>query len=349
MDDALVLESLAEVLAASASRADGDLLVSPRAADLVVRRRDVARRRSSMYFVGMRDEPLARWVVKEPHPEVAQLGLRPPVPAEDQLLALQRLHRHLRDDEVFHCPAPAGLLSTRSAFAMAFVRGRPVSQAARSAPLGAGWSDLDLGLHCAAQALQRVHCVDAVTERVFDLDEEQRLLESARITLAGCSVRTDDAWFEPRITGPVLTREVTLHGDWAPENVLLGPDGVHVLDPDLAERGLPEQDLARFLVMLFDPPVFTVAGRLPSVRNARRAAARTFLRSFGVSPSDAEVLRPVLVDAICARWAVREGYMRGDSRRAGGDLLRRRRRLVRAHFASLLDEVTTRWPDVYLA
>ena len=348
MDDALVLESLAEVLAASLARTEGNLLVTPRAADLVVRRRDVARRRSSMYFVGTRDEQQPRWVVKEPHPEVTQLGLRPPVPAADQLVALQRLHGHLRDDEAFHCPMPLGLLAGHSAFAMTFVRGRPVSQAARSAPLGSRGSDLMFGMHCAAMALQRVHGVDAVTERVLDIDEEQSLLESARTTLEGCAVHPDDAWFQPRLAGPVRARELTLHGDWAPENVLVGPEGVHILDPELAVRGLPEQDLARFLVMLFDPPVFTVAGRLSSVRRGRRNAARTFLQSFGLSSDDAAVLRPVLVNAICARWAVREGYMRAESHRAGGELLRTRRALVRAHFASLLDEVTTSWPQVYL-
>lgn len=136
--------------------------------------------------------------------------------------------------------------------------------------------------------------------------------------------------------------EVLLHGDFAPENVVLTPAGPCCLDPDLCERGPAEHDVVRFLVMFADAPFFVVAGRLPRVRGVRRRAVRRFLTAYYDGSTPPPSLGPLLEAALAARWQTRHTDLL--ARRPRGR--RTRLRLVRRHFEAVLAEVSSpTWPD----
>ena len=80
-------------------------------------------------------------------------------------------------------------------------------------------------------------------------------LPSVHDSVAGALARLtpDDRWLQQwaeRELGELPTGTALHHGDFHPDNVLLGPDGPSVIDWTGAKSGPPEADVARTLVLL---------------------------------------------------------------------------------------------------
>jgi hypothetical protein len=333
--ESLVLDRVRPVLADQAD---------PR--EVVVLHLGPGRRRSSLYFLGLagaRSE--CRWVVKQPHSTSSQADLASPREAVVQYDALQRLHAHLAHSaDAVGTPRPVAYLPELAAYVMEFVPGPTVTDlithraVARPGPLLEAVAG-------AARVLHAVHAVEPGLPGLVDVAElDVQAATRGRQALAAQGLRVRERWFTPTPSArPTAGRKVLLHGDFAPENVVLSPSGLCCLEPDLCERDWAEHDVVRFLVMLFDAPLFVVGGHLPPVRSLRRRAATTFLDAYygsGVRPA---ALRPLMIASLALRWSTRRSdLLARDSR-----LRAARIRLVRSHFTRLLDEVSRpTWPSL---
>jgi aminoglycoside phosphotransferase (APT) family kinase protein len=312
--------------------------------DLVVIGTGPSRRRSSLYFVGLAGSDTCRWVVKRPTSESQQNDLTSPLSAPEQYHALERLHEHLHhlgDD--LATPRPVALLPEIDAYVMEYVPGPTVTDLMGARAV----IQPDRFLDSVAQAgrlLQAVHALEPARPDLVDLTELRELTASRApqvLRAAGLPVRKE--WF--RAAGGSSTStgsEVLLHGDYAPENVVLSPDAVVCLEPDLAQRGWPEHDVVRFLLMLADAPLFVVGTEVPAVRRLRHRASARFLESYYGGTNRPESLRPLMLMSAAARWSTRHT----DVTRRNPRLGRTRQRLLQRHFSRLLDEVSA--PDTSL-
>lgn len=309
---------------------------------MVVTRGD--RRRSTIYFVGVQHEGSreVRWVVKRPAPEAQRLGITPPMSAAEQFGALQRLHDALAElDGRFAAPRPVALLPDFDALAMEWVGGASVWDLAVPHAL---WRPRALreGVRSSALALRHLHAIEPAGTDVVDVVEVERgAFSDSREALRSVISSSPERWFGPGAAGSVSAEVVLLHGDWAPENVLLDEDRVFLLDPELTERGWPERDLARFLLMLWDRPLFVTTGAL-RLSALRRDLTRTFLRTYYGGRPASPLLRPMVVREVAQRWAVRHQ----DAHRGGEAARAARQLLLRRYFGGVLDEVShPRWPE----
>ena len=135
---------------------------------------------------------------------------------------------------------------------------------------------------------------------------------------------------------------VLLHGDFAPENVVISSGTVYCLDPALAARGPREVDVVRFLTMLCDaPPFVATLGAGPMGRLRRRMAAE-FVRGYYGPAGRPSSLQPMLVHSVALRWAQRHEHVVQRGARAGAA----RTALLRAYFSRLLNEMSSgpQWP-----
>lgn len=332
----------AELLAALRAALPTDRAGRP-PGDSVVVRRD-PRRRSTIYFVEVDhgDGATATIVVKRPSPQVERLGIRPPMTAEEQYAALQRLHRFLAGgDTPFAAPRGLALLAECGAFAMEFVQGRLVSDLVSPSAIWR-WQELREGVRTGGLALRHLHTIEPAGSAPVDLaDVERSAFIAARDALSGVDTPVRDGWFRPGVppTGGILGRVVLLHGDWAPENVMINQDRVFCLDPELSDRGWPEHDLARFLLMLLDRPLFVITGAM-GWSALRRDLIRIFLTAYYGDQAMSPLLRPLLAREVAHRWAVRHQ----EAQRGSAAARKARSLLLARYFGSLLDEISgPRW------
>jgi aminoglycoside phosphotransferase (APT) family kinase protein len=305
---------------------------------LVVLRTGPSRRRSSLYFVGIAGDETCRWVVKRPTSESQQDDLTSPLPAPQQFKALQRLHAHLlRLDENMATPRPLALLPEIHAYVMEYVPGPTVTGLMRPRAVVDPDHLLD-SVAVAGRLLQAVHALEPAKSDLIDLSrlhEHTSIRARQLLTAAGLPVRHH--WLDAELVSTTTTgSEVVLHGDYAPENVVLSPTGVVCLEPDLAERGWPEHDVVRFLLMLADAPLFVTGTEVPAVRRLRRRASAQFLDSYYGGSSRPELLRHLMLLSLAARWSTRHT----DVTRRNPRLRRARQLLLHRHFTRLLDEVS---------
>ena len=346
MSEQQVLAALAEALGPAAVSSRG-----PNAAARLSVLRTMQRNRSSLYFVAPAGEDAPRWVVKRPETRRAQADLRPPPDAAAQYAALEVLHEHLSSTSSrVAAPAPVALLADVGAFASEYVAGHTLLELLGAGTVGRPSRLLD-GIRDAAGALALIHQI--APEATESADETPSLacaLEQAeqQLRAAGLDHRVRRPLLSDTVRGHGLDGrrdprgDVLLHGDWAPENVLLAGPRLICLDPELTQRGRPEHDVARFLVMLCDAPLFVTAMRIPAVARLRRRAAVTFAHGYygsaGVSPG----LQPLMVASLASRWVMRDADVVRRKPRAASW----RRALLRRHFTALLDEVAEPgWPE----
>ncbi|MEO7982207.1 MAG: phosphotransferase [Sporichthyaceae bacterium] len=328
-DPSAVLRSLTAALGETPALAGTDLVLVG----------SQARRRSDIYLVGTRADRVPRWVVKVPHPGVAQVDLRPPASAADQLAALRRLNAHLDATSTgFAAPRAVALLPDVAGLAMEFVPGPHLTALIRPRALVAP-ARLLAGAATAAGVLRALHAVDVAEDVDTSLSElHDGVAARAATALAGAALPTrllDVPWpvAVPR-TAVARRRHVLLHGDFAPENLVFSPGTVHCLDAELAVRGPDEVDVVRFVTMLDDAPMFVAGTGVRAVDRLRARSGATFLQAYydGAVPVTTWW---ALIESVASRWAMRHT-----------DCLQRRPRatqvrlsLLRRHFTSLLAEL----------
>ena len=336
--ESAVLECLRWALAEEVEPSDPD--------DLVIVHTGPSRRRSTLYFLGLAgSRPACRWVVKQPNSGSHQADLRSPLSAVGQFQALQRLHGHLRQcDGLVATPRPVAYVPEIGAYVMEYVPGHTLTALIRPRAVLRPGSLLH-GVAGSAQGLHAVHSLESAEADRVDLPDLSRYAATrGRQLLETAGLPTRDRWFVPSSSANSTTAwRVLLHGDFAPENVLLSPSGFYCLEPDLCERDWAEHDVVRFLLMLFDAPLFVAGVDIPPVQNLRRKAAATFLDAYYGEEPWPDALRPLMVLSVTARWSTRHTDIakRVPRRRPARELLLRR------YFWKLLDEVSSPvWPGV---
>jgi aminoglycoside phosphotransferase (APT) family kinase protein len=330
VEEAELLDQLRRVLAGEVATED--------LKRLVVLRTGPARRRSSLYFVGVAGSETCRWVVKRPTSDSEQDDLTSPLPADLQFIALQRLHSHLlaRGDGMA-TPRPVALLPAIDAYVMEYVPGPTVTDLMRPRAVVHPDRLLD-SIEVAGRLLRAVHALEPPKPDVIDhaeLGERSRARADRFLRSAGLPVH--EQWLAVDLaSGTTAGTEVLLHGDYAPENVVLSPAGVVCLEPDLAQRGWPEHDVVRFLLMLADAPFFVTGTDVPAVGRLRRRSSAQFLDAYYDGRSRPESLRPLMLLSLAARWSTRHTDVARREPRLG----RARQVLLHRHFARLLNEVS---------
>ncbi|HET9499729.1 MAG TPA: phosphotransferase [Marmoricola sp.] len=302
-----------------------------------------SRRRSDVLFLGLSDEaPTRRWVLKVPRPQSRQHDLGPPLDADGQVRALQRLDAHLSPMAEAFVPRVVAVLPSVGGYVMEYVDGAPLTaHFGLRALLDDG--EVVRGAIEAARVLRLLHALEPAAQAHRDLAEIRRSAVSQAeqvLTRAGLPVRA--AWLEsaPLVAAATGTK-VLLHGDFAPENIVLAVDRTYCLDADLVERDWAEHDVIRFLLMLCDAPLFVVLGDVPAARRLRRRAANAFVGSYYGDGAPDPALRPLMLSALATRWATRHG----DVVAGRPPLARARLVLLRRHFTRLLDELAAPdWP-----
>jgi hypothetical protein len=336
--ESAVLERLRSVLVEEVEPSDpGDLLII---------HAGPARRRSSLYFLGLAgSRPDCLWVVKQPHNGCHQEDLASPLSAADQFEALQRLHSHLRKSEdPIAAPRPVAYVPELEAYVMEYVPGPTLTGLIRPGAVRHPHSLL-LGVAGAAQVLHAVHSLEsAEADRIDLLDLSRRAAGRGRHLLEEAGLPKRDHWFAPSCSAHSATVwKVLLHGDFAPENIVMSPSALYCLEPDLREKDWAEHDVVRFLLMLFDAPLFVAGVDIPSVQNLRRRAGATFLDAYYREGPWPDVLQPLMVQAVAARWSTRHT----DLAKRAPRLRKARELLLRRYFGRLLDEVSSpAWPRV---
>lgn len=298
-----------------------------------------ARRRSDLFFLGLRNGvPAPRWVVKVPRPESRQHDLPPPLDASAQVEALERMNAHLSQVAGrARVPGVVALLPDRGGYVMDYADGSSLAALLRARALLDDGAVLR-GCAEAARLLRALHELEPVSMPRPALDEMHRAAATrvqSVLQSAGLPVRR--AWLGTGAEGPVPAGTVVLlHGDFAPENILLGSRATWCLDADLVERSWAEQDVVRFVVMLSDAPLFVLLSDLPAARRLRRRAAAVFLDTYYHDGPCDPAFPPLLRAALASRWATRDGDVVARNARFG----RLRRLLLRRHFTRLLDEAS---------
>lgn len=192
--------------------------------------------------------------------------------AAAQFEALQRLHTHLlRGDGGVVAPRPVALMPEIGAYAMEYVSGPAVRDLVGVRAVLRP-RELLTAVVKAAHVLHAVHSLEPAQPELVELrDLEREFRERAPELLRRAGMRVREGWFASTgssVSRPLTGSKVILHGDFAPENVLLMSSGDYCcIDADLAEKGSAEKDVARFLMMLFEARLST------SVRRASRASA----------------------------------------------------------------------------
>jgi hypothetical protein len=334
MDDAELLGVLSPVLSA-------DLRVATAPGFAVLRRS--RRNRSVVYFVGVSGEAAPRWVVKVPAIARVQHDLTSPLAAEQQFEVMARLHSHLqRVSGPVRTPRPVAYVPDLDGLVMDYVAGPTVAAVVAGSTFHR--DRVAPAMEAAATVLRTLHGLEPAEEVEVDLAAlEREEIGTARTHLQVEGLPLKESWFVPAVASErlVVGRKVLLHGDFVPENVLLSPGGFECLDPDLTHRDWAEQDVARFVVMLCDAPLFVTAGMTPPVRALRRLAVESFLDAYYDGEPPSPLLRPLMLSLVAARWRARHE----DVALRGANLKGPRQALVRRHFRAFMDEVTApTWP-----
>lgn len=263
--------------------------------------------RSSVHFLGTSDRPqLCRWVVKQPRTGWTQDDVAGPLAADREFAGLLRLSSHFAArGGTATVPAPVALLPEVRGFASAYVPGYALSDLLRArSAIRPGALIESAGR--AADFLRALHALESLPSRSLDLAQEagevDRFLQE-RLVAAGLPV--------PPVVSRALAavpatrqavRQVWLHGDCTPANVLFPDDRTVVgIDIDLQATGAPEDDLARFVAYTSSAAPFLVDAALPERLRRHRPVVTRFLQRYGPGVC-APVFELRLLQQLAGRW-----------------------------------------------
>lgn len=250
---------------------------------------------------------ISSWVVKQINPDSSFVDVPSPVGAQQEFHALTRLHAHFEKvGGRARVPEPTGFLPEVGALAMEYIPGRPLSALLnyrgllRPAPL------LD-AIAAAGEFIRNVHDLESFAPEPVNLHAEAQAVLSASIE----KLRPWGLTLPPQVTRvlsevpPVVvaSRQVWLHGDFCPANVIVADDGSTVgIDPSLNAVGPPEEDLARFIAVMsgsirLAPEIFA-----PPAGWLRRKLETQLLSTYYGALSRPPMLELRLIDQLVGRW-----------------------------------------------
>jgi aminoglycoside phosphotransferase (APT) family kinase protein len=308
---------------------------------LVLMARPRLHARSAIYFVGDASQPECgcQWVVKRPNEQTAQEDLASPLDAQRQFDALRRLATHFESvAPALRISRPVAFLEEVAALAIEYVKGTPVDRLVRPRRLVEP-EPLLQGITLSARFLHHLHAFEPRRQaRVSPWSIAQQLLALADDTMrpAGLVLPPElRAALEAVPRQDAVTECVRLHGDFAAVNMLIHSGTVVTgIDIGLTEIGTPEDDLARFLMMLETQRLFLAGADVPRVRAFRHRAERALIESYYGDASTSLLLELRVTQQLCKRW-----LQRHRARLAGNPVLRGvRSRVVDRYFESLLRE-----------
>ena len=265
--------------------------------------------RSSVFFVET-VSPVgggSRLVVKRARPDWSQDDLASPVMAGQEFQALARLHAHFVElGGRGRVPRPVAMLDELEAFAMEYVPGRSLRDLLGYRSLLRPGRLLD-GLAAAAEFLRQVHDLETLPTVPVDLRAEADAvlsLAEQKLSPEGLALPRSVT----RVLGQVPSvmaeaRQVWLHGDFGPTNIILAEDGSTVgIDPALNTLGPPEEDLARFVALMSGAICFAPEIVAPPVRRVRRRLEKQLLRSYYATTSFPPLFDLKLLHQLVGRW-----------------------------------------------
>ncbi len=310
-----------------AGSVDGVLTAFSQACDIPVGELDARplriRGRATIYLVET-PTPLrghSRWVVKMANPDHPQMDIDNPVFADQEFLALTRLHEHFQEMNArSRVPEPLMLFPELGAFAMEHVPGhnlRVLLHYRRSLRQPA---PLLNGVLAAGEFLRHMHALEGARPLSVDLrTEAERVLAVAteRLRPHGFSLPRQVTRALSRVPSvTVESRQVWLHGDFAPGNVILAEDGSTVgIDPSLTAVGPPEVDLARFVGIMSGGIRFAPGVVAPPVNWIRRRLEGQLLTGYYGTARYPALFELKLIEQMSGRWLrLRELGQRHDPR-----------------------------------
>jgi hypothetical protein len=293
--------------------------------------------RSTIYFVG--EGRRCRWVVKSPHEGASQEDLATPLSAECEYEALRRLTAHFATvTPQLAVPRPVAYLHDVRALAMEYVNGTGLDRLVRPRRMLRA-DALLAGVALSAWFVRHLHALEpqraplrspgVLAEELLELAEEK--MHPAGLVLP--PVVVDALRNVARTEVPVGA--VRLHGDFAPVNMLLdGTGSVTGLDPNLTEVGPPEDDLARFLMMLLTQRLFLLGSNSKRTRALREAVQAALREAYAGDHRTWSFLELYFIRQLCLRWLRRHNTRIANRPAASGV----RERVVDRYFALLLAE-----------
>ena len=294
-----------EVLTALSRGLDGS---QGRDCDLSIERQRLAGR-SNIYVVRAQ-APIrghVRWVIKQPHIEWSQDDVGSPLSAQEEFLALQRLHDHFKRLGVpVRVPTPIAYLPEIDALAMEFIAGPTIKDLLHYGSVLRPATLLD-GLAAAGTFLRHLHALEVLPTVEVDLREEaEKVLAVAEEKLHPLGLALPYRVWRTLVDFPavrVTSPEVWLHGDFGPANIILAKDGSTVgLDASLAAVGHPEDDLVRFAALVSG--VIRLAPEIvaPPLAEVRRRLEYTVLQTYYQASTWPPLFELKYVHQLARRW-----------------------------------------------
>jgi hypothetical protein len=229
------------------------------------------------------------------------------------------------------------------AFAMEYVPGRSLRDLLRySSVLRPG--PLMAGVAAAAELIRRVHDLETFPDRPVDLcaeAEEVLAVAEKRLRPVGLQLPPRVSVALQRVPPTLVScRQVWLHGDFYPTNIILADDGSIVgIDPALDTVGAPEEDLARFVSVMSGGTWFAPEVLAPPISWIRRRLETQLLEGYYGTTRYPPLFELRLLVQLVHRWLHACELARQHERRR---LLPARMRVVHAQFRLLMEQSARR-------
>ena len=264
--------------------------------------------RSRMFLVrGTDHDESRRWIVKQPHTDWTQDDLGSPLTAAQEFAALKQLEAHFSArPSTYRVPAPVALLPTVDAFAMEYIAGPNLKELLtyrsliRPAPLLGGLEE-------AGRFLRELHRLEELPPVVVDLKIEAEAVlavTAAKLHPLGLDLPESLRRTLARVgSQQVEARQVWLHGDFGPANILLARDGSIVgIDASLDTVGQPEDDLVRFVALVSGIIRLAPEVVVPPFAHVRRELEARLLRSYYGSDTWPALFHLRYLHQLARRW-----------------------------------------------
>jgi len=284
-----------------------------------------------------------QWVVKRPNLSWVRDDLARPVPAREEFEGLKRLHEHFQAiGGTVRVAEPIALFPDIGALAMEYVPGRPLSRLLRHQPFRDPNPMME-GMTGAAEFIRQLHSLEELSGATVNLrTEAEGVLGVAdeKLRPLGLSLPWQTVDVLSRVPASLVpARQVRLHGDYGPTNLILADEGSVVgIDASLEAIGAPEEDLVRFIVTMSCALRFAPGLVLPRTRGVRRQLESQFLTTYYESAVVPPLFELTLLHQLALRWP----RLREFAHRRGGRLLPVTLQVIGAQVRQLMVESSGR-------